>query len=72
VKFTNLDPSLMLEVPVINLTDKNISQEKLIEILSKDVVILRNFEVVMGINSSLFDPTNLAKYYGEEIVDIVT
>ena len=42
------------------------------EIMSYEVVVLRNFEMVMGINSSLFDPQNLAKYHGDTMVDIVT
>jgi hypothetical protein len=41
------------------------------EILSKDVCILRNFEIAMGIKSTLFDAEVLGERYGDAIVDIV-
>jgi hypothetical protein len=36
------------------------------------VVVLRNFEIVMGINSALFNPSELSKKYGDTLVDVVT
>ena len=42
------------------------------EILEQDVCILRNFEIALGINSTLFDAELLSTKYGGAQVDIVT
>ena len=42
------------------------------EILSYDVVVLRNFETTVKIDSDKFSAENLAKLYGDTMVDIVT
>ena len=63
----------MKEVKVITLNKSTDLTEKLIqEILSYEVVVLRNFDIVHGIKSSCFLPANLAKEYGDNVVDIVT
>ena len=50
----------MKEVKVITLNKSTDLTEKLIqEILSYEVVVLRNFDIVHGIKSSCFFPANL-------------
>ena len=72
VKLTDLNPSLLKEVKVIDIKWKDDLNDKLIEeILQQDVVVLRNFSVASGIVASVFDPQNIKRQHGEDIVDVV-
>ena len=72
VKIDKLKPELLLPVPIFRISKKeDLTKEMIREILSKDVCILRNFEIAMGIKSTLFDAEVLGERYGDAIVDIV-
>lgn len=73
VKLKQLDPSLMKEVKVFNMSYKNeLTPDLIAQILSQDVCVLRNFTYMSGINQEMFQPKKLAQDYGDLIVDIVT
>ena len=73
VKLKDLDPSYMKEVKVFTLQDlSELTEQKVNEILEEDVVVLRNFETTCKIDSDKFSSDNLAKFYGDTIVDVVT
>ena len=73
VKFDMLRPELMKEVKVITLKSReDLTPLMIKEIMSYEVVLLRSFELVMGIDSAKFQAQNLAEHYGDAVVDIVT
>jgi hypothetical protein len=50
----------------------DLTPELIEEILREEVVILRNFEMVIGCKPGVFKPERLAKQYGDTIVDVVS
>ena len=73
VKIDNMKPELLLPVPVFRISKReDLTKEMIREILSKDVCILRNFQLAMGISSNLFDAYRLGEQYGDAVVDIVS
>ena len=72
VKLEDVEPSLLKEVPVYEIFNReDLTPEKLDDIFKEDVVIIRNCQNAFNINRNLFAPKLLAKNYGNAMVDVV-
>ena len=71
IELKNLDPSLLLEVPVFEVKTPDEISQKMRHILAEEVCIIRNFQLATGIDQDLFLPKTLNEMHGDCNVDVV-
>ena len=72
VKLEDIEPSLLKEVPVYEIFQReDLTPEVLQDIFAEEVVIIRNCQNAFDIKKNLFAPKLLAKSHGDAMVDVV-
>jgi hypothetical protein len=69
-----LDPSYVMEIPIIyapDSADTDLINKRISDCLKKDLVIMRGFLPIFGLNDKFFNKEYLRKFHCKKLIDVI-